>query len=86
MEYVYDIIGLIGVALIIIAYLLLQTNRLQAANPVYSAMNGLGALLIIISLLINWNLSAFIVEIFWLLISLYGLAKYFRHKRQPPQP
>ena len=39
-----------------------------------------GAVLIIISLFVDWNLAAFIVEIFWLLISVFGLARYYARR------
>lgn len=76
MPFVYDIIGLAGAALIIAAYLLLQTGKLSPSGILYSSLNAAGALLIIISLIINWNLAAFIIEVFWLMISLYGLYKF----------
>lgn len=77
----YDFIGNIGVALIIASYLLLLLKKLSSAGALYPAANGLGALLIIISLLFDFNLSAFIIEFFWLLISLYGLAQFvLQHK------
>lgn len=69
----FDLAGFAGVVLIIIAYLLLQLAKLQSSSPKYSLMNAVGALLIIISLLCKFNLSAFIVEAFWFLISLLGL-------------
>jgi hypothetical protein len=77
MPYTYDIIGLMGAALIIVAYLLLQMNKLKAAGVWYSSMNAVGALLIIVSLVAEWNLAAFIIEAFWLAISLFGLIRYF---------
>jgi hypothetical protein len=82
-DYAYDIPGLIGAASIIVAYLLLQMNKLKPDGAPYLLMNILGALLIIISLIFSWNLAAFIIEIFWLLISIFGLMKYLiRTKRQ----
>lgn len=81
---IYDFIGLAGAALIILAFLLLQMDKLKATDLRYSAFNAAGASLIIISLLINWNLSAFIVEAFWLLISLYGIIKRFRSSTSTP--
>ena len=36
-------------------------------------LNAAGALLIIVSLIFDFNLSAFVIEVFWLLISLLGL-------------
>lgn len=71
----YDLIGNIGVALILIAYLLLQLKRIKSEQLLYSLMNGIGAILIIISLYFDFNLSAFIIEFFWLLISIFGIFK-----------
>jgi hypothetical protein len=75
LPYLYDILGLLGAGLIILAYLLLQLDRIKAGSIWYSVMNAIGALLIIISLIMNWNLPAFIIEAFWLAISLFGLFK-----------
>lgn len=77
----YDIIGFFGVAIIILTYVFLQAGKLESERLLYSAMNALGAALIIFSLYFNFNFPAFIVEFFWLLISLYGIAKYFFRKR-----
>ena len=68
-----DLVGFIGVLLIVIAYLLLQLDKLPSSSPKYSLLNAGGALLIIVSLIFAFNLSAFIVEVFWFLISLLGL-------------
>ena len=69
----FDLTGFIGVLLIIVAYLLLQLDKLPSSSPRYSLLNAGGALLIIVSLIFAFNLSAFIVEAFWFLISLLGL-------------
>ena len=71
--HLFDLAGFIGVVLIIVAYLLLQLEKLPSSSPRYSLMNAAGALLIIVSLIFAFNLSAFIVEAFWFLISLVGL-------------
>ena len=73
-----DFLGNIGVVLITIAYLLLQLNRISNSSLTYSLLNAVGATLIIISLVSNFNLSAFIMEAIWVLISLLGLYRYFR--------
>lgn len=73
----YDLLGNIGVGIIIVTYVLLQTEKIKSENLFYSILNAVGATLIIISLLHNFNFSAFIVEFFWVLISLYGIIKYF---------
>ena len=71
----FDLAGLIGVVLIVIAYLLLQLNKLPSSAAAYSLLNAVGALLVIASLLFSFNLSAFLMEAFWFLISLFGLIR-----------
>lgn len=73
----YDIIGSVGVATIILTYVLLQTERIRSESLLYSVLNGAGAGLIVFSLFYSFNFSAFVVELLWVLISIYGIAKYF---------
>jgi hypothetical protein len=75
-----DFVGNIGVMLMMVAYLLLQLNKLKNGF-VYSVVNAVGASLVILSLLTNFNLSAFVMETFWVLISLLGI---FRHLKSRP--
>src|SRR5262245_57359488 len=71
--HLFDLAGFIGVLLIVVAYLLLQLDKLPSSSPRYSLLNAAGAALIMVSLVFKFNLSAFIVEAFWFLISLLGL-------------
>ncbi len=71
----YDIVGTIGVAIIILAYILLQTERLRSERLGFSLLNAVGAALILISLYYTFNFPSFVVEFFWLVISLYGIGK-----------
>ena len=73
-----DIVGVAGVILLVITYLLLQINKLPSSGLLYSLLNAIGASLIILSLLDNFNLSAFLMEAFWVLISLIGVVRYLR--------
>ncbi|HSE18359.1 MAG TPA: hypothetical protein VLB46_14995 [Pyrinomonadaceae bacterium] len=75
-----DLVGNIGVAVLIITYLMLQLNKLRSDGLAYSLLNAIGAGLIVVSLLVNFNLSAFIIEVFWVLISFVGIYRYFRLK------
>ena len=77
----HDILGGIGVALIIVTYFLLQLERLSSKGLIYSILNALGAFFVIISLMYEFNLPAFIVEAFWVLISVFGIIKYFLSKK-----
>lgn len=79
-----DLAGFTWVLLIVVAYLLLQLDKLPSSSPSYSLLNAAGALLIIVSLIFQFNLSAFIVEVFWFLISLLGLTKSLLSRNDSP--
>ena len=79
--HLFDVAGFIGVLLIIVAYLLLQLEKLPSSSSRYSLLNAAGALLIMVSLIFAFNLSAFIVEAFWFLISLVGLWRSLSAKK-----
>jgi len=82
----FDLIGNIGVLLMVIAYLLLQVQRISSTAVSYLALNVIGAVMVIISLTFRFNLSAFLMEAFWLLISLYGLARTLFFKTRGSSP
>ncbi|GDY24990.1 MULTISPECIES: CBU_0592 family membrane protein [unclassified Agarivorans] len=76
-----DIVGLLGTALVVGAFFLLQLERLSPKQLTYNLMNLSGAILLLISLCINFNLASFIIELFWIGASVVGIVKYF--KREP---
>lgn len=76
----HDVVGATGVGAIVITYFLLQSGRLAAHSLAYSGLNALGAALILVSLAREFNLAAAVVEAFWLLISLYGVARSLRQR------
>jgi len=82
MPTIYDIIGTFGVGIIVVTYILLQVERIRSEHVLYSILNAIGALLILISLYYSFNFPSFIVEFFWLLISLFGVGKYLRRRRE----
>ena len=75
-----DLLGNIGVVILIITYLMLQLNKLPSDGLAYSLLNAIGASLIVVSLLFDFNLSALLMEVFWVLISFVGIYRYFRLK------
>ena len=77
----FDYAGFVGVVVIVAAYLLLQLNRLPSSAPAYSLLNAVGAFLVMLSLLFDFNLAAFLMEAFWFLISLLGLLRPLVMKR-----
>jgi multidrug transporter EmrE-like cation transporter len=75
-----DLLGNIGVVMMMVTYLMLQLNKLSSAGLAYSLFNAIGASLVVLSLLVNFNLSALLMEVFWVLISFIGIYRYFRLK------
>jgi hypothetical protein len=85
MEYAWhDFIGNIGVVLVLGTYLLLQLGRMNAQTLAYSALNGLGAVFILVSLVVDFNMSSFIIEVAWLLISVMGAFIHVRARNKQP--
>lgn len=81
--YWHDWAGYIGVVLMLLAYLLLQAHKLHGNGLVYQLMNVLGALGVMLSLLFGaFNASAFFMEVAWLLIGLYGIARGARVRKE----
>ncbi len=76
----YDLVGTFGVLMIVGCYFLLQVGRMSSAGLPYSFWNGLGAMCILYSLYFEFNLPAFIIELFWLLISLLGVWRIYRNR------
>lgn len=74
----HDLAGILGSVLITGSYLLLQLGRMRADQLAWPSLNGLGAALVMASLLVEFNLGAFILECFWLGISLVGLVRLLR--------
>ena len=77
-----DVIGNLGVIMIIGSYFLIQIGRMSATGLRYTVINMLGAACILFSLYFEFNMSAFLVELFWLLISLVGLGRIYLERRQ----
>jgi len=74
----HDWVGSLGVLIIVAAYLWLQIGRIAGQNVVFSGANLLGSMLILVSLYFNFNFSAVLIEIFWIIISLFGLVMGLR--------
>ena len=76
----YDIVGTLGVGVIVLTYAMLQLGRIRSEQILYSIMNAVGAALILVSLYFDFNFPSVVVEAFWLLISLFGIGKYLTQK------
>ena len=78
MNWLFDLLGIAGSVCIVVAYYLTISGRLDLRRPLYSLLNAIGAAMLLISLSVDFNLGATVIESFWLAISLYGV---FRSRR-----
>lgn len=78
----FDLTGFVGVLLIVIGYLLLQLDKLPSSSLSFSLLNAAGSLLIMFSLIFKFNAAAFLIEVFWFLISLIGLSKWLTSRKR----
>ena len=77
-----DLVGIAGVVLVLLAYLLLQTGKLASTTASYSLLNLLGSLAILVSLFYAFNLSSLVIQIAWIAISIYGLRRAWRARHE----
>ena len=79
---IYQWIGFFGMIFIVIAYLFLQTNKYSINSLQYQLLNIIGAILLLISLFVHFNLGSFIIEIFWIIITIYGIIINIKRKKK----
>lgn len=82
----YDWVGLLGTVMILGGFTLLQAGKVSGTGLVYQLLNLFGALGILVSLLGKFNLSVFLLEIAWVVVSLYGIARSFRSRSASKTP
>ena len=77
----YDIVGFAGAAIFVGAYFANQQRWLSSEDWRYPLANLIGAALILVSLMYEWNFPSIVIEVFWAVISVYGMAKSWRERR-----
>ena len=77
------IIGFAGMGCVVLAFWLVVSEKWKPTSLSYNLLNGLGAVLLILSLCVHFNLGSFVIEIFWIAISAMGIAKHCKRQRQP---
>lgn len=77
----YDWVGLLGTVIILLGFLLLQAGRLAGTGLIYQLINLFGAAGILMSLIGKFNLPVFLLEGAWMAISLYGIVRSFKQRR-----
>ena len=63
------------------AYFATQMRMMNSDDLAFPVVNLLGSVLIVYSLLENFNLASMLIEGFWILISIIGIIQHFRLRR-----
>ncbi len=79
---IFQWIGFFGMIFLVLAYFLLQTNKYTIHSLQYQLLNLIGAILLLISLFVHFNLGSFIIEIFWIIITIYGIFVNIKKKKR----
>jgi hypothetical protein len=79
---VANIIGMIGSTLMVIAYAYSNMAR-QMDFVLFNALNLVGALLLIASLTVHFNMASMALEIVWALIAIFGLTRLWLRRVKP---
>lgn len=81
-EMIYLWAGYLGVAFYIGSYIGLQTGFIPGVGYMYATCNLLGASLVLVSLIHEWNRASAMISLAWIIISLVGITRTFLLKRR----
>ncbi|MEO8765570.1 MAG: hypothetical protein ABI416_14825 [Ginsengibacter sp.] len=75
-----DWIGSIGVAILLLAFVLILTSKISKDGTVYLFMNFAGSSLAAVASYLIHYVPFIILEFAWMLASLFGIWKFYRAK------
>lgn len=78
LEHIADYVGIVGVLLTLIAYYLLNINKICSMSMTYLFLNFFGSCMLLFSLLFHWNLPSVLIEVAWIGISIIGIYRFFK--------
>lgn len=82
MDLIANIIGMLGTACVVGVYFLLQLNKVDSKSLAFNLINLVGAVLLLISLCVHFNLASFVIELFWIAASLTGLYQHLKENKK----
>jgi hypothetical protein len=76
---IYDILGWIGMILVLLAYILLSTNKIENGK-LYQVLNLVAAILMAIGLFPSKAWFSFTLQIIWALVAVVAIIKIIKKK------
>lgn len=79
-----DVCGIAGVVLYVGSYFGLQAGLIKGSGYLYATINTVAAIFVLLSLVDAFNLSSAIIQAVWIVIGVFGMARYYilTHKIQ----
>jgi hypothetical protein len=71
-----EVVGWVAAALILVAYGLLSSGKLDGKSPVYHWMNVVGAIGFVINSGYNGAFPSAVLNVIWIGIGVFGLVRY----------
>ncbi len=78
----YDWVGIAGTLMVLAAFFLLQAGRLSGTGLIYQLLNLFGAGGVLVSLLGQFNMAVFLLEVVWVFISAYGIVRSMKARAE----
>lgn len=79
----YDVVGFTGTLMILAAFAALQSGKMRGDGAPYQWLNLFGAGGVLVSLFGTFNISVFVLESAWVLVSAYGLWRSWSLRKAP---
>lgn len=73
---IYEIVGVVGFILYLVAYFLLQVGIIDGHSLTYIVMNLIAACFVLGSLLVSFSWATLIIQLAWAFVSLFGLVRH----------
>lgn len=80
MDLVFEILGILGAFIVLVAFFLNQLNKVTNNSLSYDLMNVIGSLSLVIYGIYNNVIPFVLLNIVWMCVSLFDVFKYFSKK------
>ena len=81
LDYLPQVVGLIGAALVLYAYFMISQRKWSEQQKIYHLTNIVGAGFILFSLLYDFNIASFVIQIVWIVIGVLGFTRVARQQK-----
>jgi hypothetical protein len=75
MDFLVEIIGWVGMSLVVLAYYLVSHKNISGGSFIYQLMNLVGAIFVGINVYFNRAWSSFALQCVWAMIAIFSLIK-----------